>query len=266
MHDRYTVNNKPVIIRQIVTLISIFAAFGINILANVNPPNGLTIGEISNQVFNNILITPANYAFAIWGVIYIGLLSLAIYQVFPSQRSNPLLRRIGYKLALSSIAQIIWVFCFLYRQYAWSFVAMLSILLPLIAAYLCLPFNTRISTWHRWLIRTPISIYLAWISVATIVNGATVLESWQWNYWGISGDAWTIIMLLIAALITNLVCIPRFDLPYASVFIWALIAIAIKNSDKMMISGIAICLSVALIILLLSFNLYFPPHQNIENS
>ena len=51
MQDRYTVNSKPVIIRQIVTLISLVAAFGMNVLANVNPPNGLTIGEISNQFF-----------------------------------------------------------------------------------------------------------------------------------------------------------------------------------------------------------------------
>ena len=266
MQDRYTVNSKPVIIRQIVTLISLVAAFGMNVLANVNPPNGLTIGQISNQFFSNILITPANYAFAIWGLIYLGLLSLAIYQVLPSQRSNSLLRQIGYKIAIASIAQIVWVVCFLYRGYAWSFLAMLGILLPLIAAYSYLPFSTHISRWQKWLIRTPISIYLAWISVATIVNGAIVLESWQWNYWGISREAWTIIMLLIAALITNLVSIPRLDWAYASVFIWALLAIAVRNFDTMIISGIAIGLGIALIILLLSFSLYTPAHRNIENS
>lgn len=266
MYDRYIVNSKPAIIRQIVTLVSILSAFGMNIFANINPINGLTIGEISNQLFNNILITPANYAFAIWGVIYLGLISLAIYQALSSQRTNPLLRHIGYKLAIASIAQIIWVFCFLYRHYAWSFLAMLAILLPLIAAYLCLPFNSAISKWQRWFIHTPISIYLAWISVATIVNGATVLESWQWNYWGISGEVWTIIMLLLAALITHFVSIPRLDFTYASVVIWALIAIAIRNMDNIIISGTAIGLSIFLILLLFSFSLYAPAHRNIENS
>nr|WP_202804222.1 tryptophan-rich sensory protein [Pleurocapsa sp. PCC 7319] len=248
------------------TLTSILSAFGMNILANVNPLNGLTIGEISNQFFSNILITPANYAFAIWGVIYLGLISFAIYQALPSQRLNPVLRQIGYKLAIASIAQIIWVFCFLDRLYGWSFLAMLAILLPLIGAYLCLPFNTTISRWQKWLIRTPISIYLAWISVATIVNGATVLESWQWNYWGLSGEFWTIIMLLLAALITHFVSIPRLDFAYASVFMWALIAISLRNIDNIMVSGIATGLSISLIIVLLSFSLYAPAHRNIENS
>lgn len=266
MYDRYIVNSQPVIIRQIVTLVSILSAFGMNVFANINPFNGLTIGEISNQFFSNILITPANYAFAIWGVIYLGLISLAIYQALPSQRTNPILRHIGYKLAIASIAQIIWVFCFLFRLYAWSFLAMLAILLPLIAAYLCLPFNNSISRWQKWLIRTPISIYLAWISVATIVNGATVLESWQWNYWALSAEVWTIIMLLLAALITHFVSIPRLDFAYASVFVWASIAIAIKNIDNIMISGIAIGLSIALILVFLSFSFHAPTHRNIENS
>ena len=266
MYDRYIVNSKPAIIRQIVTLVSILSAFGMNIFANINPFNGLTIGEISNQFFSNILITPANYAFAIWGVIYLGLISLAVYQALPSQRTNPILRHIGYKLAIASLAQIIWVFCFLNQQYAWSFLAMLAILLALIAAYLCLPFNINISRWQKWLIRTPISIYLAWISVATIVNGATVLESWQWNYWELSGDVWTIIMLLLAALITHFVSIPRLDFAYASVFIWASIAIALKNIENMMISGTAIGLSIALILVFLSFSFYAPAHRNIENS
>ncbi|MDJ0593690.1 MAG: tryptophan-rich sensory protein [Pleurocapsa sp. MO_226.B13] len=264
MYDRYTVSNKSIVIRQIVTLISIVAAFAINVLANVNPPNGLTIGQISNQFFGEVLITPANYAFAIWGIIYLGLISLAIYQVLPAQRQNLLLRQIGYKLAIASWSQIIWVFCFLYRQYAWSFVAMLGILLSLIAAYLCLPF-TRIPRWQKWLVRIPISIYLSWISLATILNGAIVLTAWEWNGWGLSAPVWTLIMLMLAALIAHLVSIPRLDFAYAGVFIWGTIAIAIRNSERLIISGTAIGLCLALLILLLSFSFYAPSHSRDVN-
>ena len=261
MRDRYRVNSKPAIIRQVSTLIAIIAAFGMNIWANVNPPNGLTIGEISQNIFKNVLITPANYAFAIWGLIYLGLISFAIFQALPAQKSDALLYKIGYKLAIASLAQIIWVFCFLYRQYDASMIAMLCILLPLISAYWSLPFKTRISRWQQWLIKLPISIYLAWISVATIVNGAILLESWQWDGWGISPEVWTVIMLLIAGLITHFVVLPRLDFAYAGVFIWAAIAIAIKNSEIMLISGTAIGLSISLIVLLLSFSFYGQEHQ-----
>lgn len=270
MYDRYTVNHKSTVIRQIVTLISILAAFGMNVVANVNPPNGLSIGAISNQFFGDILITPADYAFAIWGIIYLGLISLGIYQVLPAQKNNSLLRQIGYKIAIASWSQIAWVICFVYRQYTLSFLAMLGILFPLIAAYLCLPFS-RITKGQKWLVRIPISIYLSWITLATILNGAITLKSWEWNGWGLSGVTWTIIMLLIAALITHLVTIPRLDYTYAMVFIWGVIAIALKNSERvqmlsnyerLMVSGTAIGLSLALVILLLSFSFYAPIHHS----
>ena len=254
MRDRYTTNSKSVIIRQIVTLVAIIGAFGTNIWANINPVNGLTIGAISQQIFDEVLITPASYAFAVWGLIYLGLISLAIYQALPMQRTNSVMRQVGYKLAIASVAQIIWVFCFLYRQYAASFVAMLCILLPLISAYWSLPFKGRVDRWSRWLIRTPISIYLAWISIATILNGAIVLTSIEWSGWGISAVWWTVIMLLIAGLITHFVTIPRLDFAYAGVFVWGAIAIAVKNSDTILISGTAIGLSIALVVLLLSFS------------
>jgi len=253
MRDRHRVNSKSATIRQISTLIAIVAAFGMNVLANINPPNGLTIGAISQEIFKDVLVTPASYAFAIWGLIYLGLISFAVYQALPGQKADPLLNKIGYKLVLSSLAQIIWVICFLYRQYAASMVAMLCILLPLIGAYLSLPFKTRISQTSRWFVRTPISIYLAWISVATIVNGAIVLSAWQWNGWGLNPAVWTVIMLLIAGLITHFVTIPQLDFAYAAVFVWAAIAIAIKNADTIRIAGTAIGLSISLTVLLLSF-------------
>lgn len=257
MYDRYTINNKSTTVRQVITLISVIAAFGMNVLANIRPINGLTIGQISNQFFGDILITPANYAFAIWGLIYLGLISFAVYQALPGQKNNPLLRQVGYKIALASVSQIAWVFCFLYRQYAVSFVAMLGILLPLIGAYLCLPRN-RPPAGQRWLVCRPISIYLSWISLATILNGSIALSASEWTGWGVSPQVWTVIMLLVAATVAHVVSIPRLDFAYASVFVWGAIAIAVKNTGELIISGTAIGLSLALTILLLSFSFYAP--------
>ncbi|MGF1540422.1 MAG: tryptophan-rich sensory protein [Pleurocapsa sp.] len=264
MDARQTIDSQKAMFRQIITLISIFAALGMNIWANIAPPKGMTIGEISNQLFGDILITPANYAFAIWGLIYLGLISFGIYQALPPQRYNRLLQRVGYGVTIASTAQIAWVFLFLYRQFALSFLAMLGILLPLIGAYLRLPFGRnslisrdsysteRLSRTQKLLIRNPISIYLAWISVATIVNGAIVLKSWGWNGGIVSSAIWTIVMLLIAALITTAVTYPRLDFVYAGVFVWTMVAIAIRNQANLIIAGVAIGVAIALILLLLS--------------
>ena len=242
--------------RQIVNIAAIVAAFGINIFANVNPPQGMTIGDISNQLFGNVLITPANYAFAIWGVIYLGLFSFAFYQALPSQRENYLLQKLGYKVAVASLAQIIWIFCFLYRQFALSFILMVVILISLIWAYLSLS-TTSIRGWKKWLISIPISTYLAWISVATIVNGATVLEYWQWNGWGISPSIWTAIMLMVAGILGIVIAMDK-NVAFISVYIWALVAIAINNYDNTMITvtalGITILLALILLLNIFMFN------------
>ena len=118
-------NNSADKLRQIITLAAVVIAFIVNVLSNIFPINGLTIGGVSNTVFKNVLIIPANYAFAIWGLIYLGLFAFAIYQVLPSQRENPNLRKTAYFLVIASLAQTIWVYLFLSRLFVASVVATL---------------------------------------------------------------------------------------------------------------------------------------------
>jgi hypothetical protein len=239
------------ILRQFLTLIAILAAFGTNVLANVAPFSGLTIGEISNTVFKDVLITPANYAFAIWGLIYLGLISLAVYQVLPAQRQNSSLRRIGYFLVLASLAQVAWVFFFQYRLFTVSLVAMVGILLPLIGAYQQLGVGRdRISRMDKWLVFMPLSIYLGWISVATIVNVALVLYNLGWQGWGISPEVWTAIALVAGAAIAATVSIQRADIAFVLVIVWAFIAIAVRQANISLIAITAGGLAIALVLLL----------------
>jgi hypothetical protein len=227
-------------LRQVSTLAAILAGFGINTLSNLAPIGGMTIAEISNTVLKDVLITPANYAFAIWGVIYVGLFSFGIYQLSPKQRSNPELRHLGYLLVWCSLAQIFWVVLFQLRFFALSVAAMLGILIPLILAYLRLGIGKRrVSETTQWLVHLPLSIYLAWISVATIVNVAIALFAANWQGWGIQAPVWTALMCAIAAALGAIVCWRGRDLAFPSVAIWALFAIAIRHQTIGLIAGTA---------------------------
>lgn len=246
---------NPDILRQFLNLLAIIAAFGVNILANIVPFNGRTIGEISNTVFREVLITPANYAFAIWGLIYLGLISLGIYQALPRQRQNINLRQLGYLLVLASLAQIFWVVLFQYQLFTLSLVAMLGILLPLIVIYLRLEIGfRRVSKQEKWLIQIPLSIYLAWISVATIVNVATTLYALDWNGWGINAEVWSAIALFAGAAIGAIVSIQRADLAFVLVIVWALVAIAVRRVNIPLVAITSSGLAIALV-LLITFNL-----------
>jgi hypothetical protein len=60
--------------------------------------NGTTIGEISSRYVN--LFTPASYAFAIWGIIFLALLAYGIFQVrraFFSKKESLILENNSFK-------------------------------------------------------------------------------------------------------------------------------------------------------------------------
>lgn len=250
--------------RQWSNLIAILAAFTINIYANVFPPSGLTIGEISNQFFSQVQIIPANYAFAIWGLIYLGLITFGIYQALPAQQQNSRLRKIGYLLVLASLFQIVWIFLFQYQLFLLSVVAMLGILLPLIRIYTRLGiYWQRASRVELWFVHIPLSIYLSWISVATIVNVASTLHYLGWNGWGISSQVWTIIMLLVGAAIAATIAQKRVDVAYPLVIVWAFIAVAVRQIAQPVIAITAGGLALALGLLI--FPLLLLNRQNRDN-
>ncbi|MCG8349672.1 MAG: tryptophan-rich sensory protein [Chloroflexales bacterium] len=217
------------IIRQVTTLIAIIATITINILANDLPLNGQTAAELSARY--PVPITPPGYAFSIWSLIFIGLISFAVYQALPAQRANPRLRRAGYLVVLSCIANCSWIFLWHYNFVNLSLVAMIGILLTLIAIYLRLETGrTTVSLAEGWLVRAPFSIYLGWVSLAAIVNTAVVLYNLNWNGWGISDAVWTAIMLAVGAVLAMVVMLRRADIAYGLVFVWAFVGIAVKNA------------------------------------
>ncbi len=234
-------------LRQWANLLAILAAFLINILANLTPFNGLTIGEISNTLFKNVQIIPANYAFAIWGLIYIGLFSFARYQFLPQQRENPRLQQLGYAVVLASLAQILWIFLFQFQMFFLSLCAMIGILNSLIVGYIRLRIGKiRVAKKERWFVDIPLSIYLAWISVATLVNVALVLDNWRWKGGGISPELWTAILIIIAGTIAAILMIERNEIAYPFVMIWAFCAIAVRQVTQPLILITALAVSLTL--------------------
>lgn len=215
----------------IATAIAIAVTIVINTLSNLFPPGGQNIGEIANTILAGVLITPANYAFAIWGLIYLGLMAYGIYQYSRDRRHQPEIQRTNQLLIVASVAQILWIFLFTLEQFAWSILAMVGILLPLIGIYLTLDIGRgRVSRQRRWQAHIPFSVYLGWIAVATVVNVASALYAANWTGWGLSPITWTVIMVVIAALLAAAIMVTRQDAAYALVTVWALLAIALRHT------------------------------------
>jgi benzodiazapine receptor len=217
------------IFRQLVVILAVVATVAVNGLANALLLNGQTTGEISDRF--QVYFVPAGYVFSIWGLIYLGLVAFAIYQALPAQRENPGLRRIGYLFVLSCVANIVWLFLWHYELFPLTVVAMLALLLLLITVYLRLDIGrAQVSAAEKWLAHIPFSIYLGWITVATIANVTSLLDYLNWNGWGISPEIWAVIMLAAGTVIASAVGLTRGDIAYLLVIIWAFVGIAVKHA------------------------------------
>jgi hypothetical protein len=225
-------------LRQLSNTLSVLLALTINILANALPLNGQNTGEISDRF--KVYFVPAGYIFAIWGLIYIGWMVFAVYQFLPKQKESPRLRRLGYFFTLSGVANAAWLFCWHYNQIGLSVLVMLILLGLLITSYLRLGIaRTPNSTFEHWSVEVPFSVYLGWISVATIANVSDWLFSINWGGWGIPAPIWATVMIGAACLLGLLMAFTRLDDAYLFVLIWALIGIAVKQTSSVLVMSSA---------------------------
>jgi hypothetical protein len=213
--------------RQIIVVLVTLITIVINILADALPINGLNTGKISDTF--QVYFVPAGYVFAIWGIIYIGLIAYAVYQALPAQRENPRLQATGWWVVLGGLANCAWIFLWHYEQFVGTLAAMLILLVTLIVVYLGLGIGrTKVTSGETWTVRIPFSIYLGWITVATVANVSDVLDFLKWNQFGINAMAWMVIILGAVLIIAVLMNFLKRDVAYALVILWALAGIAVK--------------------------------------
>jgi hypothetical protein len=226
-------------IRQIAVAAVIVITIIINVLANALPLNNQNTGAISDSFM--VYFTPAGYVFSIWGLIYTGLIAFAIFQALPAQRNNASLRRASWWLILANTANSAWIFLWHYNIFPATLVAMLVVLAGLIMTYLQLGIGkAKVSAGVRWALHVPISIYLGWITVATIANVTAILYILlaggpgsgvpvdAVTLLGISPELWTALVLVVATAIVWANSLTRRDIAYALVPVWAFIGIGVK--------------------------------------
>lgn len=221
-------------IRQYVNLLSVILALTVNILASTLPLNGQNTGEISDRF--QVYFVPAGYVFSIWGIIYLGWIAFTIFQFLPAQKESPRLRRLGYLFALSNLANAAWLFCWHYNLFGLSVLVMLTLLGLLIASYLRLNVNhSFVQRTEYWSVDVLFSVYLGWITVATVANITDWLYFIGWNGFGISAQVWAVIMLAVASLLGLAMALTRRDTGYLAVLVWAFIGIAVKQTSAPMV-------------------------------
>ena len=217
-------NRKIAITLNFVTLAIVFI---VNYLAVNLPLNHLTTKEISDSF--DIYFVPAGYVFLIWILIYLGMLAFAIFRALPKQRNDERLAKIDAWFMLGNLANALWLFSFHYRQFLLALGFMIVLLVSLVKIFVKLEIGKkRMAGPWMWVAEIPFSIYLGWVTVATIANVSQVLNYYHWDGFGISDQTWFLVVIAIIVIISSLMSFNRKAFEYNMVLVWALIGIAVK--------------------------------------
>lgn len=235
---------------RILNFVTLIGTITINGLANTLPINNMLTGDVSDSF--KALFTPAGYVFAIWGVIYIALTAFAVYQILPSQKNNPRIDRIGIWFILANLFNGAWILAWHYLQFALSLLLMLGLLVSLIAIYLRIGIGkSKTTPKERLFLEIPFSIYLGWISVATIANVSVVLLDLNWDGFGITETIWTVVMIIIGTLLGLLMTYLRSEVSYTMVLIWAFVGITQNGSGNSSVTMTAWIAAIILVVFLI---------------
>ncbi|MFW9892123.1 MAG: tryptophan-rich sensory protein [Candidatus Thorarchaeota archaeon] len=243
---------------QIINIIAVLFTIVMNALANILPFNGVNTGTVADSFPN--YFTPPGYVFAIWGVIYVLLFVFMVFQAKKDQVNAEYLSKIGYLYLIGAILNVAWLILFHYSYgntplLVWSEFLIVGFLVILLLTYVRLEIGIKeVSLGQKLAIHLPTSVYLGWISLATIANTAAVLNA------NIAFDPeveyiWTALVLVVALLITTLMIVLRRDIAYGLVVIWASTGIASKWMSIPLIynTAIIVAIVVALLILIVPF-------------
>ncbi len=216
-----------------------------NYLANALPLNGKTTGELSDAYPN--LFVPAGVTLSIWGIIYILLIIFCVVQFTTSQQA--VVSRIGWLFGLTCLFNALWIVAWHYGRLPLSLILMLGLLVSLIWI------NIFIRELPYGFFKAAFGVYLGWICIATIANITALLVNHGWGGFGISEETWTIVMIIVGALLVS-ITIWRLDNPFIGLsVVWAFVGIMIKRQDdyRAIFITVAFAAVVVAVVLVLTF-------------
>ncbi len=248
--------NKKNLLLVIGNSIAVIATILVNALAVILPLNGKSTSELSDAIPN--LFVPAGITFSIWGIIYILIIIFMLYQILElrkkEQKNMAAIEKIGGWFILASLANVLWIFLWHYQYITLSLGAMLILFISLLRIYLKLNIGlSKVQLKEKIAVHITISVYLGWITVATIANATAVLVNLKVGDLFLGQANWTILLIAVATLITILMLLRRKDVAYSLVIIWAFLGIIIKRISPDPIFGIQtnIAITAAVAILLI---------------
>lgn len=215
-------------------LIALVAMIIVNFLAVSLPINQKTTGELA-ALYPNFFV-PAGFTFAIWSVIYLLLIVFVLYQALQVFKSNPrtvsFVNAIGPWFFISAVCNIAWILVWHYEFVFLSVLVMLMLFYSLVHIYKTLFTFPSFTLVEKICFLLPFSVYVGWISVATIANISAFLVSMGVESIIFGGHVWAAMMVTIAVILGICMVFVKHDIAFALVIVWACYGIMVKQSNN----------------------------------
>jgi hypothetical protein len=185
-------------------------------------------------------ITPAGFTFAIWGIIYVLLLTFIVFQLTPRHRQDSFNNRVGFLFMLSCAFNIAWLFLWQYDYIAASVPLIFGLLLSLAAVYHRLGIGrSKAPLGEKLGVHLAFSVYLGWITVASLADLSAALVSVKWDGFGLSQTGWGQVFIVAAIAFAFFILVVERDLPYGLVIVWALAGISASQGGHPEVASLA---------------------------
>lgn len=243
-------------LQQFLVIVATVGMIILNWLAATGVYGGIETGAISGKYPTHI--TPAGFAFAIWSLIYLGMIAFSIYQALPSNAAK--FRDLRRIYILSCVANGAWL-------YVWSqemMIVSLFVIILLLTTIGTINVKLRATGTNAeyWLAKVPFGLYFGWVTAATILNATITLVSLGVDFSETATNLIGAALILIAAALGAFVRWKLKNYFYPLAVAWALTAIAVKQSGQTIIVsacavGVIVCLIAAI-----SFVMEMPSSEN----
>lgn len=194
---------------------------------------GTTVASVSQEVFT--WFTPAGYVFSIWLLIYV---ALAVWLVDYTRRTPDRRRRFGLTSVLfvaSCVLNVVWLMLWHFRAIGASFAIILALWVVLAALYLHV--RRRATSIIEWV---PLSIYTAWITVATIANMASLITRAAGGGAPFVSGVLTIFIVVAVLAIGYVMKRGYGDMVFPLVFLWAVIGVGVHVLEVSILTAVII--------------------------
>ncbi len=236
-------SNSRDVMRAVLVAVATAATILFNVLASTGQLNGVMTNEVSDKY--PTVVTPAGYAFSIWGLIYFGLIAFTIYQLLPSKLVR--FRGIRTLYIVSCVFNCAWLY--FWHRYSIGICVILIFGLLASLALINIKLKDAGSVREAAFTKAPFGIYFGWVTAASIVNFVIYLK-----YIGVemSASSWNLLgvgFIVLATLIALLVRVKLQNFLYPLAVAWAITGIAIQQSgNTAVILTAAICVVVCLVL------------------